>query len=38
MTKWCNMCGCRRPSVGGHLRQVLGLRIWVCSKHPRTVR
>jgi len=31
--KWCAVCGKHREQLGGGLRQVMGMRMWVCKTH-----
>lgn len=33
--RYCGLCGTHKPHAGGHIRMVLGLRTWVCSRHPK---
>lgn len=36
--RFCPICGTHKPHAGGHIRMVLGLRSWVCSKHPKVAK
>ena len=38
IVRWCALCGTHKPQLGGTLRQVLGGRHWVCSKHPKVTK
>lgn len=33
IVKWCAVCGKHRAQLGGGLRHVMGVRMWVCSDH-----
>lgn len=35
VTRFCALCGDHKLMIGGHLKHVMGLRQWVCGKHPK---
>ncbi len=35
LQKYCHLCGQHRNQLGGSIQSVLGLRTWVCQRHPK---
>ena len=33
--RYCPVCGCHRNQLGGTIQRVMGLRQWVCVRHPK---
>lgn len=38
IVKYCPLCGSHKPQLGGHIKHVMGMRTWVCAKHPKVVK